>query len=430
MRDISKKYSMLACTPMLVIVSLVGLSAPAMAQSSTICSVDYLVSEVDETSIFGEVIITNLSTTAITGYELSWMQPGTVAGVWGGAFVPRDEGFFVSNDATAEKGVIEAGESVRLAVQAIDLDASLDIATEFYLNGEPCDTRVETRNFTPGSFMSGVMGDRYCPTSTATLTTGASGYTGSSYFEFGDAGQPRLDLPNWSNTASDLGSTVVVRIRYANGSSESLTMNAYGKRGIAAETLEFPPTGGWSEWREVALTGDYGQSVDLSLVGVEGQVLPHIDSVTVSWLQECPWSCQSGGISYAPGPTEGVYCPGPVPELATDSNLAPVAEIGIANSSLPGPFSVMFYSNNSYDPEGTPVESFWDFGDGTTGSGDIVDHTYLAPGVYTITLTVSDGELDDTTSLQYTVESPESSGPGCPKRWKGKKRLRMGNQTR
>jgi PKD repeat protein len=32
----------------------------------------------------------------------------------------------------------------------------------------------------------------------------------------------------------------------------------------------------------------------------------------------------------------------------------------------------------------------WDFGDGTSGAGPIVAHTYAAPGVYTVTLTLVD----------------------------------------
>jgi len=40
---------------------------------------------------------------------------------------------------------------------------------------------------------------------------------------------------------------------------------------------------------------------------------------------------------------------------------------------------------------GTQPYSFtWDFGDGSTATGQSVDHSYLLPGAYTVTLTVTD----------------------------------------
>jgi len=45
----------------------------------------------------------------------------------------------------------------------------------------------------------------------------------------------------------------------------------------------------------------------------------------------------------------------------------------------------------------------WDFGDGSTGSGDIMLHTYPHVGVYTVTLTATDNN-GATGSAQYTLE--------------------------
>jgi PKD repeat protein len=49
-----------------------------------------------------------------------------------------------------------------------------------------------------------------------------------------------------------------------------------------------------------------------------------------------------------------------------------------------------FSGANSTDPDGR-IESYaWDFGDGTTGSGVNVTHSYEAAGTYKVTLTVTD----------------------------------------
>ena len=48
------------------------------------------------------------------------------------------------------------------------------------------------------------------------------------------------------------------------------------------------------------------------------------------------------------------------------------------------------------------VKWLWDFGDGSTSTEQNPKHTYLAPGVYTVTLTVTDDTGND-----YTIQSPD-----------------------
>ncbi|NHN49470.1 PKD domain-containing protein [Halostella sp. JP-L12] len=56
----------------------------------------------------------------------------------------------------------------------------------------------------------------------------------------------------------------------------------------------------------------------------------------------------------------------------------------------------------------------WDFGDGTTRSGETVDHAYDQTGTYTVTLTVSDGSGDeDTTTAEVTVTEPDETPPNA-----------------
>ncbi len=66
--------------------------------------------------------------------------------------------------------------------------------------------------------------------------------------------------------------------------------------------------------------------------------------------------------------------------------------------------STVPFENFSFDVDGEIVSYFWDFGDGNTSTEAIPEHTYAAPGIYTVTLTVTDDEgLTNTYTDQYTV---------------------------
>jgi PKD repeat protein len=63
-----------------------------------------------------------------------------------------------------------------------------------------------------------------------------------------------------------------------------------------------------------------------------------------------------------------------------------------------------FDASASSDPDGTIVSYAWTFGDGTTGSGRVVTHTYARYGTYVVALTVSDSDgLTGSTSLSVRI---------------------------
>ncbi|MGC0271840.1 PKD domain-containing protein [Pseudactinotalea sp. Z1739] len=84
-------------------------------------------------------------------------------------------------------------------------------------------------------------------------------------------------------------------------------------------------------------------------------------------------------------------------------NEAPVAEFDHVVEGL----QVGFDASGSTDPDGTVEEFSWDFGDGNTGEGEQVSHTYAEPGTYQVTLTVTDDEgATHSVSYEVSVESP------------------------
>jgi PKD repeat protein len=62
---------------------------------------------------------------------------------------------------------------------------------------------------------------------------------------------------------------------------------------------------------------------------------------------------------------------------------------------------VSFDGTGSSDPDGTFVSYAWDFGDGATGAGATLDHTYNSVGAYIVTLEVTDG--DDTKASRFAL---------------------------
>ncbi|MGS2720614.1 family 16 glycosylhydrolase [Paraglaciecola aestuariivivens] len=68
------------------------------------------------------------------------------------------------------------------------------------------------------------------------------------------------------------------------------------------------------------------------------------------------------------------------------SNQAPVAVLNYSCTDL----TCDFDGSTSSDADGNIVSHQWDFGDGNTGSGAVINHSYAVDGVYQVTLTVTD----------------------------------------
>jgi phosphatidylserine/phosphatidylglycerophosphate/cardiolipin synthase-like enzyme len=69
------------------------------------------------------------------------------------------------------------------------------------------------------------------------------------------------------------------------------------------------------------------------------------------------------------------------------------------------------FTSHSWDPDGYIMSYHWDFNDGTNSTDMDPEHRYGRQGVYTVTLTVSDGQYLDSHSITVIVLEDEEEGP-------------------
>lgn len=72
-------------------------------------------------------------------------------------------------------------------------------------------------------------------------------------------------------------------------------------------------------------------------------------------------------------------------------NVNPAAQISPVPVTIFGQ-AISFDGSGSSDSDGTIANYHWDFGDGATGDGANVNHTYVSAGAYNVTLTVTDDD--------------------------------------
>jgi PKD repeat protein len=86
------------------------------------------------------------------------------------------------------------------------------------------------------------------------------------------------------------------------------------------------------------------------------------------------------------------------------ANQTPAASFTATPTTGTAPLVVSFNGASSSDPDGSISSYAWSFGDGTTGSGATISHTYNTAGTYTATLTVTDNR-GATNSTSKTISA-------------------------
>src|SRR5256712_622872 len=105
------------------------------------------------------------------------------------------------------------------------------------------------------------------------------------------------------------------------------------------------------------------------------------------------------------------------PYTGTLPSYPPVASFVFSPANPIAGNAVSFDASASYNDAGPPVATYqWNFGDGGTGSGKTIPHTYAAGGNFTATLTVTDtsggsGTSSQTVPVQSSAPGPDTTPP-------------------
>ncbi|HTM52168.1 MAG TPA: glycoside hydrolase family 44 protein [Bryobacteraceae bacterium] len=138
-----------------------------------------------------------------------------------------------------------------------------------------------------------------------------------------------------------------------------------------------------------------------------GRVYQLTSSNAINRLADLAWSGSSLSLTI---PAQSVTL------LVLPKGTASTLQAVISATPVSGmaPLAVAFSGTGSTDTAGTITSYAWNFGDGTTGSGATVNHTYAAAGTFTAVLTVTDN-LGATSSASkvitvsaFTINAPSN----------------------
>ena len=92
---------------------------------------------------------------------------------------------------------------------------------------------------------------------------------------------------------------------------------------------------------------------------------------------------------------------------------APTATVGVPSTGTTG--TAVAFTATVGDLFSAPVDVTWDFGDGATGAGTSVSHTYATAGDRTVTVVATDASGNATTlTRSISVSAPPPAPPAPP----------------
>lgn len=132
------------------------------------------------------------------------------------------------------------------------------------------------------------------------------------------------------------------------------------------------------------ITATIGASPTVSAEGEAGRVIVSVNTTAMAPGQHWGYLTVSTGVkSVKVGVCVDILAGSPTQQ-------SPIASFTATPLGGITPVNATFDAGASTDPDGSIASYTWDFGDGTGATGVTAGHTYATPGVYLVTLTVTD----------------------------------------
>jgi len=258
--------------------------------------------------------------------------------------------------------------------------------------------RITTNDYTGSAAINGFSIDRGHMTRSFDRTTGSLDNARTYLFSNVVPQASDMNQGPWANMENDLGDLARVQ-----GKEVYIITGPAGNKGtLKNEGKVVIPTSTWKV--AVVMAHDQGLANihdyrDLEVIAVNMPNEPGIRNV--DWNT---YRTTVDAIEALTGYDLLALLPDKV-EAAVESNTQPplASMTGPANSIEEGG-SATFDASGSLDPNGTIASYAWDFGDGSTGSGVSVSHTFAQDGAFNVHVTVTDNDgLTDTATFTINV---------------------------
>ncbi|MGA1842202.1 MAG: putative Ig domain-containing protein [bacterium] len=224
-------------------------------------------------------------------------------------------------------------------------------------------------------------------------------------WNFGDGATSDLQNPThtYQATGHFIVSLFVTDSRGATGSAETSAQIGEPNREPTAD-VGGPYTG--HAWDIITFNGSDSSDPDndpLTYTWNFGDSTPPATGVTADHIFA---SAGAYHVSLTVDDSRGGLDSDAINVIISPINQPPVAQFTGNNFGNVGE-KLSFDASSSYDSDGTITAYDWDFGDGSTTTGAIVNHAFNNPGYYSVSLSVMDNDAaTDTTTLSVHINAP------------------------